>query len=185
MLDFTHDDWKARAATLTFRNQAFIGGRFVDAADGDRFDCINPATGAVLTRVASCKAADVDAAVVAARKAFDAGHWSRAAPGERKTVLLRLADLIRANLAELALLDSLDMGKLVTDAATIDAPGSAHFFQWYAEAVDKIYDEVAPTGPGDLALIRRVPVGVVGAVTPWNFPLDMATWKSAAAVRGR
>jgi gamma-glutamyl-gamma-aminobutyraldehyde dehydrogenase len=182
MLDFTHDDWKARAATLTFRNQAFIGGRFVDAADGDRFDCINPATGAVLTRVASCKAADVDAAVVAARKAFDAGHWSRAAPGERKTVLLRLADLIRANLAELALLDSLDMGKLVTDAATIDAPGSAHFFQWYAEAVDKIYDEVAPTGPGDLALIRRVPVGVVGAVTPWNFPLDMATWKSAAAL---
>jgi gamma-glutamyl-gamma-aminobutyraldehyde dehydrogenase len=182
MLDFTHDDWKARAATLTFRNQAFIGGRFVDAADGDRFDCVNPATGAVLTRVASCKAADVDAAVAAARKAFEAGHWSRAAPGERKAVLLRLADLIRENLAELALLDSLDMGKLVTDAATIDAPGSAYFFQWYAEAIDKIYDEVAPTGPGDLALVRRVPLGVVGAVTPWNFPLDMATWKSAAAL---
>ncbi len=182
MLDFTHDDWKARAATLTFRNQAFIGGRFVDAADGDRFDCVNPATGAVLTRVASCKTADVDAAVAAARKAFEAGHWSRAAPGERKAVLLRLAELIRANLAELALLDCLDMGKLVTDAATIDAPGSAHFFQWYAEAVDKIYDEVAPTGPGDLALVRRVPLGVVGAVTPWNFPLDMATWKSAAAL---
>ncbi len=86
MLDFTHDDWKARAATLTFRNQAFIGGRFVDAADGDRFDCVNPATGAVLARVASCKAADVDAAVAAARKAFGAGHWSRAAPGERKAV---------------------------------------------------------------------------------------------------
>ncbi len=182
MLDFSHDDWKARAAKLTFRNQAFIGGRFVDAADGDAFDCINPATGTVLTRVASCKAADVDAAVAAARKAFEAGHWSRMAPGDRKAVLLRLADLIRANLVELALLDSLDMGKLVTDAATIDAPGSAHFFQWYAEAIDKIYDEVAPTGPGDLALIRRVPLGVVGAVTPWNFPLDMATWKTAAAL---
>jgi gamma-glutamyl-gamma-aminobutyraldehyde dehydrogenase len=182
MPDFTHEDWKTRAAGLRFRNQAFIGGRFVDALDGDSFDCINPATGAVLTRVASCKAADVDAAVRAARTAFDAGHWSRMAPGDRKAVMLRLAELIRENLVELALLDSLDMGKLVTDAATIDAPGSAHFFQWYAEAIDKIYDEVAPTGPGDLALVRRVPLGVVGAVTPWNFPLDMATWKSAAAL---
>jgi gamma-glutamyl-gamma-aminobutyraldehyde dehydrogenase len=182
MLDFTHDDWKTHAANLRFRNQAFIGGKFVDAADGDVFDCINPATGAVLTQVASCKSADVDAAVRAARSAFNAGHWSRMAPGDRKAVMLRLADLIRDNLVELALLDSLDMGKLVTDAATIDAPGSAHFFQWYAEAIDKIYDEVAPTGPGDLVLVRRVPLGVVGAVTPWNFPLDMATWKSAAAL---
>ncbi len=182
MLDFTHNDWKARAAALSFRNQAFIGGRFVDAADGDTFDCINPATGKVLTKVASCKSVDVDAAVTAARKAFNSGSWSRMAPEGRKTVLLRLAELIRENLAEMALLDSLDMGKLVTDAATIDAPGSAYFFQWYAEAIDKIYDEVAPTGPGDLALIRRVPLGVVAAVTPWNFPLDMATWKSAAAL---
>jgi gamma-glutamyl-gamma-aminobutyraldehyde dehydrogenase len=104
------------------------------------------------------------------------------APGDRKVIMLRLADLIRANLEEMALLDSLDMGKLITDAVTVDAPGSAHFFQWYAECIDKIYDEVAPTGPGDLALVRRVPLGVVGAVTPWNFPLDMATWKAAAAL---
>ena len=138
MLDFTHNDWKARAAALSFRNQAFIGGRFVDAADGDTFDCINPATGKVLTKVASCKSVDVDAAVTAARKAFNSGSWSRMAPEGRKTVLLRLAELIRENLAEMALLDSLDMGKLVTDAATIDAPGSAYFFQWYAEAIDKI-----------------------------------------------
>ncbi len=96
--------------------------------------------------------------------------------------MLKLADLIRENLEEFALLDSLDMGKLVTDAATIDATESAHFFQWYAESIDKIYDEVAPTGPGNLALIKRVPLGVVGAVAPWNFPLDMATWKAAAAL---
>ena len=102
--------------------------------------------------------------------------------GDRKVIMLKLADLIRANLEEMALLDSLDMGKLITDAVTVDAPGSAHFFQWYAECIDKIYDEVAPTGPGDLALVRRVPLGVVGAVTPWNFPLDMATWKAAAAL---
>lgn len=182
MLDETREGWKARAAGLTFRHQAFVDGRFCDARSGETFDCVNPATGAVLAQVAACDAADVDRAVAAARRAFDAGHWSRADPGHRKAVLLRLAELIRANLAELALLDSLDMGKLVTDAATIDAPGSAHFFQWYGEAIDKIYDEVAPTGRGDLALVRRVPLGVVGAVTPWNFPLDMATWKSAAAL---
>ena len=182
MLDHTHEDWKTRAAGLKFRNQAFIGGKFVDAIAGEVFDCINPATGEVLTQVASGKSEDIDAAVSAARTAFDKGHWSRSDPGNRKAVMLRLAELIRENLEELALLDSLDMGKLITDAVTIDAPGSAHFFQWYAEAIDKIYDEVAPTGPGDLALVRRVPLGVVGAVTPWNFPLDMATWKSAAAL---
>ena len=180
MLD--HQGWKSRAAALTLRGQAFIDGKFVDALSGKTFDSINPATGAVLTRVAECDAADVDRAVSAARRAFQDGRWSRKPPGERKAVLLRLADLIRANLEELALLDSLDMGKLVRDAATIDAPGSAHFFQWYAEAIDKIYDEVAPTGPGDLAMVRRVPLGVVGAVVPWNFPLDMAAWKLAPAL---
>ncbi|WP_027233971.1 aldehyde dehydrogenase [Leisingera caerulea] len=182
MLDYTYDDWKSRAAALTFRGQAFIDGTFTDAASGKTFASVNPATGEVLAQVAECDAEDVNRAVAAGRRAFEDGRWSRMAPGDRKAVLLRLADLIRENLEEMALLDSLDMGKLVTDAATIDAPGSAHFFQWYAEAIDKVYDEVAPTGPGDLALVSRVPLGVVGAVTPWNFPLDMATWKAAAAL---
>lgn len=180
MLD--HQGWKSRAASLRPQGRAFIDGAFTDALSGKTFDSINPATGAVLAQVAECDAADVDRAVSAARRAFDDGRWSRRPPAERKAVLLKLADLIRENLHELALLDSLDMGKLVRDAATIDAPGSAYFFQWYAEAIDKVYDEVAPTGPGDLALVRRVPLGVVGAVVPWNFPLDMATWKAAAAL---
>ncbi|KIC09220.1 aldehyde dehydrogenase [Leisingera sp. ANG-M1] len=182
MLDYTHDDWKSRAAALNFRGQAFIDGKFVDAASGKTFGSVNPATGEVLAQVAECDEEDVNRAVAAGRRAFEDGRWSRMAPGERKAVMLKLADLIRENLEEMALLDSLDMGKLVTDAATVDAPGSAHFFQWYAEAIDKVYDEVAPTGPGDLALVSRVPLGVVGAVTPWNFPLDMATWKAAAAL---
>ncbi|TDE40660.1 aldehyde dehydrogenase [Antarcticimicrobium sediminis] len=182
MLDYSHQDWKSRAAKLDLRGKAFIGGKFVEAASGKTFDSINPATGEVLTAVAECDAEDVGRAVAAGRRAFDAGHWSRMAPGDRKAVLLKLADLLRDNLEEMALLDSLDMGKTITDASTVDAPGSAHFFQWYAEAIDKLYDEVAPTGPGDLALVRRVPLGVVGAVTPWNFPLDMATWKAAAAL---
>ncbi|WP_322865096.1 aldehyde dehydrogenase [Aquicoccus sp. G2-2] len=182
MLDHSHQDWQSKAAGLRIRHQAFIDGRFTDAVSGRTFDSINPATGAVLAQVAECDAADVDLAVAAGRRAFDDGRWARMAPDARKAVLLKLADLIRANLEEMALLDSLDMGKTITDASTIDAPGSAHFFQWYAEAIDKIYDEVAPTGPGDLALVRRVPLGVVGAVVPWNFPLDMATWKAAAAL---
>lgn len=179
---FSHDDWKTEASRLSIRSQAFIDGKFVNAASGETFASVNPATEEVLAEVASGDAEDIDRAVAAARRAFESGAWSRMAPMDRKAVLLRLADLIRENLTEMALLDSLDMGKLVTDAVTVDAPGSAMFFQWYAEAIDKIYDEVAPTGPGDLALIRREPLGVVGAVVPWNFPLDMATWKCAAAL---
>ncbi len=179
---FSHTEWKSRAAALRFRNQCWIGGKAVPAASGARFETVNPATGQVLTDVARGAAADVDRAVASARAAFEEGRWSRQTPGARKEVLLRLAALIRANVPELALLDSLDMGKLVKDAATVDAPGSAHFFQWHAEAIDKLYDEIAPTGGRDLAMIRRVPLGVVGAVVPWNFPLDMATWKLAPAL---
>ena len=179
---FSHAEWKARAAALRFRNQIWLDGAFHPAASGARFETLNPATGDVLTDVAHGGAEDIDRAVASARRAFEDGRWSRQTPGQRKEVLLRLAALIRENVPELALLDSLDMGKLVQDAATIDAPGSAHFFQWHAEAIDKIYDEIAPTGGRDLAMVRRVPLGVIGAVVPWNFPLDMATWKLAPAL---
>ena len=119
MLDNTHQDWKARADGLILRNQAFIDGRFVDAISGKTFDSINPANGAVLTSVAECDTEDVNLAVAAGRRAFNAGYWSRMAPGDRKVIMLKLADLIRANLEEMALLDSLDMGKLITDAVTV------------------------------------------------------------------
>ena len=178
----SHDDWKARAAALRLRTDCWIDGRFVPSADGSRFPTVNPATGAVLADVARGGSADIDRAVASARRAFEDGRWSRLAPAARKDVLLRLAALIRENVAELALLDTLDMGKPIRDSSTIDAPGSAHFFQWHAEAIDKLYDEIAPTGAGDLAMVRRVPLGVIGAVVPWNFPLDMATWKLAPAL---
>ena len=175
-------EWNDLAAQLNPSRQMFVNGRFEDAASGKTFDTINPATGEVIAAVAEGDGVDIDRAVDAARDSFDRGVWSEEAPMNRKAVLLKLAELIRSNLDELALLDSMDMGKTVEDAATVDVPGSALFFQWYAEAIDKIYDEVAPTGPGDLALITREPLGVVGAVVPWNFPLDMATWKAAAAL---
>ncbi len=182
MSELSHRDWIDRAAAIRFRDKAFIDGKFVAARSGRTFASINPATGETLAEVASCGEEDVDRAVASARRAFLAGSWSRAAPAHRKEVLLRLAQLLRENLQELALLESLDMGKLVADAAAIDVPGSAGIFQWYAEAIDKLYDEVAPTGSGDLVLVRREPLGVIGAVVPWNFPLDMATWKCAPAL---
>jgi gamma-glutamyl-gamma-aminobutyraldehyde dehydrogenase len=175
-------EWQTLAGKLKPHHQLFINGRFEDADSGKCFSSINPANQSVLAEVAAGDATDIDRAVTAARAAFNKGVWSEETPQNRKTVLLKLADLIRANLDELALLDSMDMGKPVEDAAAVDVPGSAAFFQWYAEAIDKIYDEIAPTGKGNLALITKEPLGVVGAVVPWNFPLDMATWKGAAAL---
>lgn len=174
--------YTARAGSLMLRNQCWIDGRFVPAASGARFESVNPATAAVLTDVARGGAEDIDRAVRAARRAFEDGRWSKQTPGARKEVLLRLANLLRENLEEFALLDTLDMGKPIAETVNVDVPGSAHFFQWHAEAIDKLYDEVAPTGGRDIALIRRVPLGVIGAVVPWNFPLDMATWKLAPAL---
>ena len=178
----TREEWSATAAALEPSTGAFIDGELVDAASSETFDRINPATGEVIARVAAGDAEDVDRAVRAARRAFDAGDWSMADPAERKRVLLRLAELIREHAEELALLDSLDMGKPVEDALGVDVPGAAGLFQWYAEAADKLYDEIAPTGADDLAMVTREPLGVVGAVVPWNFPLDLATWKLAPAL---
>ncbi|MCW0002345.1 aldehyde dehydrogenase [Pararhizobium sp. YC-54] len=182
MTVLSHQDWINRAATIRFRDKAFIDGKFVPARSGRVFNSVNPATGETLAEVASCGLEDVDIAVAAARRSFAAGVWSRKSPSHRKDVLLRLAALLRENQEELALLESLDMGKLVNDAMTVDVPGSAAIFQWYAEAIDKIYDEIAPAGEGNLVLVRREPLGVIGAVVPWNFPLDMATWKCAPAL---
>jgi gamma-glutamyl-gamma-aminobutyraldehyde dehydrogenase len=138
---------------------------------------VNPATGEPLTRIASCEAPDVDAAVKAARRSFEKGVWAKRSPAERKHVLLRFADLIEENLGELALLDCLDAGKPITDCMTIDLPDSVHCFRWHAEVIDKEYEKVAPTGPGNVAMIVREPLGVIGAILPWNFPFQMAAWK--------
>ncbi|MFE1815544.1 aldehyde dehydrogenase [Metapseudomonas otitidis] len=174
--------WQQRAARQSIIDKALIGGRLVSAASGATFDSINPATNQLLARVAACDTADVDLAVRSARQAFEHGPWARMAPAERKNILLRLAELMLAHREELALLDSLDMGKPVMDAYTIDVPGAANVFAWYAESLDKLYDQVAPTAPNALATITREALGVVAAVVPWNFPLDMAAWKLAPAL---
>ncbi|WP_322007587.1 aldehyde dehydrogenase [Paraburkholderia tropica] len=177
-----YSQWRDLAARVTPRAQAFIDGRFVPARSGKTFTAINPATEAAIAEVAACDAQDVDLAVRAARAAFEAGTWSRCAPGERKKVLQRLGALIAAHREEFALLDSLNMGKRVADAWQFDVPASAELFAWYGEAIDKLYGEVAPTGPGNLSFVTREALGVVGAVVPWNFPLDMVAWKVAPAL---
>ncbi|HEX7950410.1 MAG TPA: aldehyde dehydrogenase [Candidatus Limnocylindrales bacterium] len=170
------------ATRPTFRTQAFIDGEFRDAASGETFATENPATGQVLTRVAAGGAPEIDAAVQAARRAFDDGRWAGMAPADRKGVLLRVADAVEASADELAALDALEAGKPITDCREIDLPDTVKTFRWYAEAIDKVFDAVAPTGPGALGLIVREPIGVVGAVVPWNFPLLMASWKVAPAL---
>ena len=175
-------EWHERAQNVSLRNQAWIDGEFVDAASGRRFDNVTPRDGSVLNEVAECDAEDIDRAVRAARKAFEDGRWSRMAPAARKKILLRLAGLIREHLEELALVESLDVGKPISDALAVDIPSSAQCIEWYAEAIDKRYGEVSPTDKDSLAFVTREPMGVVGAVVPWNYPLIVTSWKLAPAL---
>ncbi|CDX33250.1 gamma-Glu-gamma-aminobutyraldehyde dehydrogenase, NAD(P)H-dependent [Mesorhizobium sp. SOD10] len=164
------------------RSQAFIDGKFVDAEGGAEFEDLNPATGKLLVEVAACSASDVDAAVKAARAAFNAGAWSRIEPRERKRVLLKFAKLVEANGQEIALLDSIDAGKPIVDCENLDVPDVVSNIRWYAEAIDKVFGKISPTGEGNLGLIVREPVGVVGMVLPWNFPAGTLSWKIAPAL---
>jgi 4-guanidinobutyraldehyde dehydrogenase/NAD-dependent aldehyde dehydrogenase len=175
-------DWRARARDVTPRREAFIDGRYVAARDGASFACVSPIDGRVLADVAACDVADADRAVASARRAFDAGTWSGRAPADRKRVLLRFAELLRAHRDELALLETLDVGKPISESLNVDIPAAARCITWYAEAIDKVYDEVAPTARDALALITREPMGVVAAIVPWNFPLLMASWKLGPAL---
>ncbi|MBV6422715.1 MAG: NADP/NAD-dependent aldehyde dehydrogenase PuuC [Steroidobacteraceae bacterium] len=173
----TNPNWHERAAKIAPESRAFIDGEYVAALSGAQFDNVNPATGQVFGRIAAGDAADIERAVAAAKAAFEKGVWARTRPAHRKKVLGAFAQALLAHREELALLETLDMGKPISDSLKIDIPGAARAIQWYAEAVDKIYDEIAPTGPDALALVTREPVGVVGAIVPWNFPLVMAAWK--------
>ena len=178
----TRAQWEARADALHIRNQAFIDGKYVDAASGKAFDCISPIDGKVICAVAECESEDVDRAVVVARKAFDDGRWSETSPVHRKRTLIRFAQLIDKHGEELALLESLDMGKPVGDALAVDVAATVRCVNWTGEAIDKVYDQVAPTGPGELGLVTHEPLGVIAAIVPWNFPMLMAAWKIAPAL---
>ncbi|MBV4516611.1 aldehyde dehydrogenase [Pseudomonas kurunegalensis] len=178
----TVHDWQKMALALNIEGRAFIDGEYRDALNGEVFDCLSPVDGRLLCQVASCDDADAELAVSAARQAFERGEWSRMAPAERKKVLLRLAQLMEAHTEELALLETLDMGKPISDSLSLDVPGSYECVAWTAEAIDKVYGEVAPVPENQLGLITREAAGVVAAIVPWNFPLQMACWKIAPAL---
>jgi acyl-CoA reductase-like NAD-dependent aldehyde dehydrogenase len=162
-------------------SRAFIDGRYVDAAGGETLPCISPITGEVVASVAAGSTQDVDRAVAAARRAFEDGRWSDRSPRERKKVLLRFAELIEAHTEELAALMTIDVGKPISSARG-EVAGSVSHVQWMAEAADHLYGQVAPLGPDVLATITYEPVGVVGAIVPWNYPLLMPIWKIAPAL---
>ena len=176
------EDYRKHISALSFRSQAFIDGKFVDAASGKTFDCISPIDGKSLAAVAECDAEDVNRAVRAARAAFTSGRWSNLAPRRRKQIMLKWVALLEKHRDELALIETLDVGKPISDSRSVDVSSSLNCLQWYAETCDKIYDELAPARPDSISMITREPIGVVAAVVPWNFPMMMASWKLGPAL---
>jgi acyl-CoA reductase-like NAD-dependent aldehyde dehydrogenase len=159
-----------------------IDGKWVDAASGKTFETPDPATGKTLARVAEGDAEDIDRAVKAARRAFDAGKWTRMGPHERERLLLRVADLIEKHAGELAQLETLDNGKSLFETQNVDIPQSAMVFRYYAGWVNKITGDTNPSDPSFFNFTLREPVGVCGQIIPWNFPLLMAAWKLGPAL---
>ncbi|BAV52851.1 aldehyde dehydrogenase (plasmid) [Mesorhizobium loti] len=175
-------EYKTQAQSLGFPTSMIVDGVQTAALSGKTFKTLNPATGKVLAELPAGSAADVDKAVSAARHALEDGRWSKLAPAARKKVLLSLASLIEENTPELALMESLDSGKTIGDCTNIDVPEAVNSLRWHAEAIDKIYDQVAPANDAALGLIVREPIGVVGIVLPWNFPLLTLAWKIGPAL---
>ncbi|MDL0431778.1 aldehyde dehydrogenase [Marinobacter sp. TBZ242] len=174
--------WQALAGQLTHEGRAYVNGAYQWASNGETFASISPLDGRTLTNVASCDSIDADLAVAAARDAFNSGIWSQLAPAGRKAVLIRFAELIEAHGDELALLETLDMGKPISHARAVDVPASARAIRWTAEAIDKVYGELAATPHNQIGMISREPMGVIAAIVPWNFPMIMAAWKIAPAL---
>src|SRR6201996_1392217 len=171
-----------RSGGRDVRTEAFIDGAFAPAADGATFDDVSPRDGVIIASVAAGGSEDIDRAVRAARRSFEGGEWALADPGQRKRVLLRLVELIDEHAEGLAQLESVDVAPPIGDARNADVFNARNCFAWYAEAIDKVYGEIAPTGADALALIGREPLGVVGAVVPWNYPLIITAWKLAPAL---
>lgn len=176
--------WQDKALSLAIETRLFINGEYTAAAENETFETVDPVTQAPLANIARGKSVDIDRAVSAARGVFERGDWSLSSPAKRKAVLNKLADLMEANAEELALLETLDTGKPICHSLRDDIPGAARAIRWYAEAIDKVYGEVATTSSHELAMIVREPVGVIAAIVPWNFPLLLTCWKLGPALGG-
>lgn len=178
----TREEYQALADSMSFPANAHINGKFVAAKEGESFDTVNPATGEVLARITSCGPEDLDYAVKKARQTYNQGTWSRMHPAERKQVMIKFIKLLQRNRYELAVLESLDSGKPIRDCATLDVPETIDCIGWYAEAADKLYQQMSPATDDAMGLLVREPMGVVACVLPWNFPMLMFAWKVAPAL---
>lgn len=167
---------------INFPSKIFINGVYKKSISGKKFENISPIDGKITNSIEFSQKEDVDLAVISARKVFEKGSWSKADPSFRKKTLLKFADLLEKNKLELALLDTIDVGKTINDTYNADMPASIDNIRWYAEIIDKIYDDIAPTSENFIGMITKEPIGVVGAIVPWNYPLWMAIWKLAPAL---
>jgi 4-guanidinobutyraldehyde dehydrogenase / NAD-dependent aldehyde dehydrogenase len=175
-------NWKKLSSELKLDGRAFINGKRVAAASGALFDCISPIDGKKIAEITRGDLADINDAVASARAAFNDGRWANKTPRERKLIMVRFSEILKDNAETLALMETLDMGKPVNYSLNVDVNSAANSLRWFGEAIDKIYDEIAPTPHSSIALITREPIGVVGAIVPWNYPMLMACWKLAPAL---
>ena len=182
--NYSFDQWKevANKEKSNIETRLFIDGEFCDSIGGSRFETVNPANREVIASMAQADIADVDKAVASARKAFRSSKWSFMAPRERMNVLYNFARLIEENAEQLAVLDTLDMGKPISDMLQVDIPSVVETIQFMAEYVDKMEGQVTNTERDVMHFVLREPIGVIGAISPWNYPLLMAIWKVAPAL---
>src|ERR1700681_686896 len=181
MTPSTTKDWHARAAGVRYETRHFIDGQYVDSVARGRFTVLTPATGPPLCEVSAGTAADIDLAVAAAKRSYASRVWSRKAPRDRMAIMAAYSRLLEENTEKFSLLDTLCMGKPITDMVTIDVPAAARNFAYFGELIDKIDGTVTATAKDAFHYILREPLGVVGCIVPWNYPLLMAAWKVAPA----
>ncbi|MFT5140561.1 MAG: acyl-CoA reductase-like NAD-dependent aldehyde dehydrogenase [Lysobacterales bacterium] len=182
--DYDESKWRsiADAEATRFETRFFIDGDYVDAIDGGRFETVNPTNGEILAAMSAGNSKDIDRAVASARAAFRSGVWSRMSPRKRMRILYRFAKLVEDNTELLAVLDTMDMGKPISDMISVDVPLVAETIRFMAECIDKVEGAVTNTASNAIHMILREPLGVVGAITPWNYPMLMAAWKFAPAL---
>ncbi len=181
-MNLTKDIVSEKKRKINFPSKIFINGKYKESITGKSFNNISPIDGKIINSVSFSQKEDVDMAVKVARKIFEKGNWSNSDPSFRKKILLKFAELLEKNKLELALLDTIDVGKTINDTYNADIPASIDNIRWYAEIIDKLYDDIAPTPKNIIGMITKEPIGVVGAIVPWNYPLWMAVWKLAPAL---
>ncbi len=174
--------FEAVAGSIKIPGEAVIDGKLAGSVSGKTFANVSPRNGRILNHVAQCGPEDVDLAVKSARRAFEQGSWRKLHYREKKRILFKLAELMERDIETLAVLESLDVGKPISNALGGDVPNAIRTLRYYAEALDKVYGEVAPEAPDRFSFVLHDPLGVIGAIVPWNFPLHMAMWKVAPAL---